>query len=57
MEEVVMEFHLRATIISDPQKKLHRHQSTNIYTRLDIRKKTFLENLGKSSHKKVFLTF
>ena len=44
-----MVFHLRTTTISDPLKKLRRHLYTNIYTRLDIQKKTFLENLGKSS--------
>ena len=44
-----MVFHLRTTTISDPLKKHLRHLSTNIYTRLDIQKKTFLENLGKSS--------
>ena len=49
MVEVVMVFHLRTTTISDPLKKLRRHLYTNIYTRLDIQKKTFLENLGKSS--------
>ena len=47
MVEVVMEFHLRTTTISDPLKKHRRHLSTNTYTRLDIRRTTFLENLGK----------